>query len=247
MRCERRPRLALVPARGGSQGIPRKNVKALGGRPLIGWVLSAIAESGATDRIVVSTDDDEIAAVAEAAGADVPFRRPDELSTAEATSADAVRHALDWLAAEEGYDPELVLLVQPTEPFVRAEQINATLDLLLERDADSAITVVEVPRTFHPFHVRRLDEDGLLAFERPADHSAHPSRQLDPPRYAFGNLYWFRAQAFRDAGAIEAGRLVGLPIDRLSALDLDDTADWELAEALIRGGALGGSPADPAR
>lgn len=237
MTAERRPRLALVPARGGSEGIPGKNLKPLGGRPLVEWVIAAIARSETVDRIVVTTDDDAIAAVSEAAGAEAPFRRPAELATSEAPTADAVRHALDWLAERDGYDPELVLLIQPTEPFVRAEQIRRALDLLLEREADSAITVVEVPRTFHPFHVRR-EEDGFLTFDRAEDHYAHTSRQLDPPRYAFGNLYWFRSAAFRESGRIEAGRSVGLPVDPLSTVDLNEPADWELAEALIRGGAV---------
>jgi CMP-N-acetylneuraminic acid synthetase len=246
MTAERRPRLALVPARGGSEGIPGKNLKRLGGRPLVEWVIAAIAESGTVDRIVVTTDDDSIAAVAEHAGAEAPFRRPVELSTSEAPTADAVLHALDWLAGHEGYDPEFVLLVQPTEPFVRPEQIRGALELLLERTADSAITVVEVPRTFHPFHVRRED-GGVLSFDRPDEHYAHPSRQLDPPRYAFGNLYWFRAAAFRETGRIEAGRSVGLLVDLLSTVDLNDAADWELAEALIRGGAVAVPAGHPAR
>lgn len=244
---QRRPRLALVPARGGSLGIPGKNVKPLGGRPLIEWAISAIVKSGTVDRIVVTTDDDEIASVAEAAGAEVPFRRPSELASGASPTAHAVRHALDWLEKHDGFDPEIVLLVQPTEPFVRPDQIRAALDLMLERGADSAITIVDVPRTFHPFHVRKAGEDGFLVFDCPDDHYSHPTRQLDPPRYAFGNLYWFRAKAFRDAGRIEAGKLVGLPIDMVSALDLNDPEDWETAEALIRGGAVVGPTGDPAR
>lgn len=225
-------KLGLVPARGGSRTIPRKNVRPLAGRPLVEHVLRAIAASGAVDRTVVSTDDEEIAAVARAAGAETPFLRPAELAGDEVSGIAVVEHALAWLAEHEGYEPEFVLLVQPTEPFVRPEQIRSAFELMVERGADSAITTVEVPRNFHPFHVRVADGDGLLTFERPDEHAAHPSRQTDPPRYAFGNLYWFRREAFLAEGQVEPGRRVGLPIDPLSALDLNTEEDWRLAELL---------------
>jgi CMP-N-acetylneuraminic acid synthetase len=222
--------LALVPARGGSRSIPRKNVRPLAGRPLIEHVLQAIRRSEAVERIVVTTDDPEIAGVARAAGAETPFLRPAELAGDDVPGVAVVEHALRWLAEEDAYEPDFVLLVQPTEPFVRPEQIRSAFRLLLERDADSAITAIEVPRNFHPFHVRVADGDGFLAFERPADHAAHPSRQVDPPRYAFGNLYWFRREAFLAERQVEPGRVVGLPIDRLTALDLNTEEDWRLAE-----------------
>jgi CMP-N,N'-diacetyllegionaminic acid synthase len=231
-RQRRSSALGLVPARGGSRTIPRKNIRPLAGRPLISHVLGAIRESGAVDRVVVSTDDEEIAAVARDAGAETPFLRPAELAGDEVSGIAVVEHALRRLAEEEGYEPEFVLLVQPTEPFVRPEQIRAAFELLVERGADSAITTVEVPRNFHPFHVRAADGDGWLRFDRPDEHAAHPTRQSDPPRYAFGNLYWFRREAFLAERQVEPGRRVGLPIDPLSALDLNTEEDWRLAELL---------------
>ncbi|MFN2468608.1 MAG: cytidylyltransferase domain-containing protein [Gaiellaceae bacterium] len=224
-------RLALVPARGGSRSIPLKNVKPLGGRPLIEWVLGAIAASGSVDRIVVSTDDERIADVARAAGADVPFLRPPELAGDDTPSIPVIEHALEWLEQAEDYRPEHVLFLQPTEPFVRPEQIRAAFDLMISRQADSAITVVPVPRNFHPFHVR-VERDGLLEFEQPVQHYGHPTRQSDPPRYAFGNLYWFRRESFLRERRLEAGRRVGLPIDPVSALDLNTEEEWRLAELL---------------
>jgi CMP-N-acetylneuraminic acid synthetase len=224
--------LGLVPARGGSKSIPLKNVRPLGGRPLIAWALEAIAASGVVDRTIVTTDDERIADAARAAGAEVPFLRPAELAADDSPTAAAVEHALGWLAEHEGAEPDCVLLVQPTEPFVRPEQIRDTLALMLEREADSAITVVAVPRNHHPFHVRVLDSDGALTFADPDAHYAHPRRQDDPERWAFGNLYWFRREAFLASGRIETGRRVGLPIDALSAVDLNDEDDWALAEAV---------------
>jgi CMP-N-acetylneuraminic acid synthetase len=225
--------LALVPARGGSRSIPLKNIRPLGGKPLIAHALDAIRASGVVDRTCVSTDDERIAQVARDHGAEVPFLRPSELATDEAGMLGVVEHALAHLATEDGYEPELVLLVQPTDPFVTGAQIRETLDLLLERDADSALTVVEVPRNYHPFHVRVLSSEGTLEFAEPELHYAHPSRQVDPPRYAFANLYWFRRVAFLADRRIETGRRVGLPVDPLTAVDLNTPDDWRLAEALI--------------
>src|SRR5207244_7388817 len=109
---------------------------------------------------------EEIAAVARAAGAEAPFMRPPELSGDEVSGIAVVEHALRWLAEEESYEPEFVLLVQPTEPFVRPEQIRAAFELLVARGADSAISTVEVPRNFHPFHVRVDGDAGFRAFDR---------------------------------------------------------------------------------
>ena len=230
--------LALVPARGGSKSIPLKNIQPLGGRPLIEYVLTAIARSGVVDRICVSTDDERIAAAARAAGAGVPFLRPRELAGDHTPTIDAVEHALDWLDRNEHYRPECVLLVQPTEPFVRPEQIRKTLELLLARGADSAITVVEVPRNYHPYHIRVLDRDRWLKFADEEAHYAHPARQDDPPMWAFANLYWFRRESFLRTKRIETGKLVSLPVDAVSALDINTPDDWRVAEALIAAGAV---------
>jgi CMP-N,N'-diacetyllegionaminic acid synthase len=229
----RRSTIALVPARGGSKSIPLKNVKPLAGRPLLEYVLEAVRESKAVHRTVVSTDDERIAEVARSSGADVPFLRPAELARDDTPTLAVVEHMLGELEAREGFRPDDVLLVQPTEPFVRPEQIRDAYALLVERGADSAITMVRVPRTHHPFHVRIVGDDGRVEFADEDAHYAHPTRQDDPPRWAFGNLYWFRREAFLRSGRVETGHRVGLEIDPLSALDLNTPADWRLAEALL--------------
>ena len=230
--------LPLVPARAGSQSIPLKNIRPLRGRPLIQYVLEAIARSGVIDRICVSTEDERIAAVARASGAEIPFLRPPELAGHSTPSIDVVEHALDWLDRHGRYRPDCVLLVQPTEPFVRPGQIRDAFDLLLARRADSAITMVEVPRNYHPYHVRVRDAEGWLEFADEESHYAHPTRQDDPPLWAFGNLCWFRAEAFRRTRRIETGKRVGLPVDAVSALDINTPADWQLAEAVIAAGSI---------
>jgi CMP-N-acetylneuraminic acid synthetase len=228
--------LALVPARGGSKSIPLKNIRPLRGRPLIEYPLEAIASSGVVDRTCVSTDDERIARVARATGAEVPFLRPSELAGDRTPARDVVEHALGWLDAQERYRPDYVLLVAPTSPFVRPDQIRDAFELLLARNADSAITMTEVPRTHHPYHVRVRDDEGWLEFSDPDAHHAHPNRQDDPPCWAFANLFWFRRDTFLSTRRIEAGRRVGLPVDALSALDLNTDDDWRIAEALLAAG-----------
>jgi CMP-N-acetylneuraminic acid synthetase len=205
---------------------------------LIEYVLQAVAASGVVDRICVSTDDRRIATVARTAGAEVPFVRPHELAADHTPTTDVIEHALDWFDQHEGYRPAYLLLAQPTSPFVRPEQIRDSLDLLIARGADSAITVVEVRRTDHPFHVRVLDDEGWLEFADPEAHYAHPRRQDDPPRWAFANLYWFRTEAFLATRHIETARHVGLPVDQVSALDINTLDDLRLAEALIAAGTI---------
>src|SRR6185437_16168679 len=119
------------------------------------------------DRICVSTDDERIADVARAAGAEVPFRRPAEIAGDSSSMVDVVVHALGWLESHERFEPDYVLLLQPTSPFVRPEQIRESFELLVARDADSAITMIEVPRKCHPYHVRVLADDCWLEFADP--------------------------------------------------------------------------------
>lgn len=232
--------VALVPARGGSRSVPRKNVRALGGRPLVEWVIGAIASSGTVQRTYVSTDDEEIASVAKSAGA-LPLRRPAELARDDSGAIEVVEHALRTLE-DGGETPEHVLFVQPTEPFVRPADIRAAYELMVEQSADSAITIVPVPRNFHPFHVREQRADGTLEFALEPEHYAHPTRQSDPPRWAFANLYWFRREAFLAERRLECGRRVGLRVDPITALDINTAEDWALAEALVAAGAVDADP-----
>ena len=147
--------LGLITARGGSKGIPRKNVRMLAGKPLIAWTIEAALHAGVLDAVVVSTDDEEIAAVAREAGAEVPFIRPPELAKDSTPGLDPVLHALDALPS---YDA--VLLLQPTSPLRSPDDIRACLRLAAESVAASVVSVCE-PQA-HPFWTYRLLEDGRL-------------------------------------------------------------------------------------
>lgn len=225
--------LALIPARGGSKSIPLKSIADLGGTPLLGHVIAAIKKSRYVGRIVVTTDDEKIAAVAREYGAETPFLRPAELAQDTTPTIPVVEHALRWLEEREGYAPEYVLLVQPTSPFVRTEQVDALFEKMAEKHADSGITAIRAPRIFHPYHVRVETPDGLLEFEKEPEHYAHPTRQHDPARWAFGSIYWFRRDMFLREKKIEVGTRVGLEIDGLSAFDINDPLDLEIARILF--------------
>lgn len=225
--------LAIVPARGGSKSIPYKNIVDLGGRPLISYCLRAIKKSRTVGRLMVSTDDAKIARVAKKYGAEIPFLRPAELAQDSTPTIPVIEHTLKWLEESEGYKPDLVLLIEPTTPFVKAEQIDEAFKILIDKKANSSTTVISVPRIFHPYHVRVVSDKGFLSFEQPEMHYNHPSRQLDPKRYAHGNLWWFERDLFLKSKKIEVGKLVGLEIDAASAHDINDRFDLKMARILL--------------
>lgn len=225
--------LAIVPARGGSKSIPRKNIADLGGKPLMAYCLEAIKSSNSVKRLIVTTDDKEIADVAQQWGAEIPFLRPQELAQDNTPTIPVIEHALLWLEQNQNYKPEYILLIEPTTPFIKPEQIDKTLDLIISKKADSGKTVIAVPRVFHPYHVRHIDSNGYLRFDNPELHYAHPSRQLDPKRYAHGNLWWFKRDLFLKEKKIELGQAVGFEIDTKSAHDINDPFDLEIARSFL--------------
>ena len=226
--------LAIIPARGGSKSIPMKNIVDLGGKTLIAHTIITCKKSKYVNRVIVTTDSPEIAAVAKEWGAEAPFLRPAELAGDTVSTIPVVEHALRWLEEKESYRPDNVLMIQPTEPFIRIEDVNSLFELVLSKSADSGISIVESPRMFHPYHVRYLTSDGYLEFDNPELHYKYPSRQLDPKRYAFGGIYWFKRDAFLAEKKIEVGKRVGLPIDPISSHDINTPADLEIARYLVK-------------
>jgi len=225
--------VAIITARGGSKSIPKKNIVDLGGKPLIAYAIEAIKRCKSVSRIVVSTDSEEIAAVSREYGAETPFVRPAELAEDRTASIPVIAHALEWLEEHENFKPEYVLLAEPTAPFIKTEQIDQSFELMISKNADSAITVVTVPRVFHPYHVRHITSEGYIEFDNEEMHYAHPNRQSDPKRFAHGNLWWFKRDLFLKERKIEVGRRVGLEVDPESAHDINDPFDLDIARILI--------------
>lgn len=220
--------LAVIPARGGSKGIPRKNIRPLAGRPLIAWTLAAARASRHITRLVVSTDDAEIAAVAQQWGAEVVWR-PAEISGDLASSESALLHVLDHLRATEGYVPDLLVFLQCTSPLTIAEDIDGTVDALLRGSADAALAVT-------PFHyfLWRADADGTAGGIN-HDPRVRLMRQQREPQYKeTGAVYVMRVPGFLQAKHRFFGRTVMhvMPGERVQ--ELDDPVDFEVAEVLLR-------------
>lgn len=226
-----RPRsVGVITARGGSKGLPGKNIRPLGGRPLLAWTVDAACSSGVIDALVLSTDSDEIAAVAKELGVDVPFLRPDDLATDAAGSAAVVLHALDWLRENRGWLPDWVWLLQPTSPLRTAEHLRTAWRIGSMPDVDSVLGVVRPKH--HPSWCMTEGEDGAL---RPlfATDSALRRQDLFDVWAPNGAVYLTRVVSFRQELRFSAGRCLPLPMEPWESLDIDTPHDWAVAEALL--------------
>ncbi len=209
--------LGLIPARGGSKGIPRKNLAPLGGRPLLAWTVDAARGAGELTRVVVSTDDDEIAAVA---GVEV-LRRPPELAADDTPMLEVVRHAVSELG------PDVVALLQPTSPFRRAEHVDACVRLLLESGADAVVSVVEVPHRFRPDSLMDVVDGRVVA------RGTARTRQEKERVYARNGPAVLARRADRLGGDLYGGDVRPFVMSARDSLDVDDPDDLELAERLL--------------
>lgn len=226
--------LGLVPARGGSKGIPRKNVRLLGGRPLLAYTADAALAAGSLERVIVSTEDAEIAEVARRCGLEVPFLRPDELARDETPMLPVVRHALGVLeAAGDRFDA--VCLLQPTNPFRRPEDIDGCVALLRETGGDAVVSVRAVPPEHNPYWVYLRNGDGLL---RPSVGTGDPiPRRQDLPAafHRDGSVYVTRRDVVIQGESLYGDRLFGYECRDQAAVNLDEPEDWERAERLLVG------------
>ena len=215
--------MALIPARGGSKAIPRKNLAPLGGRPLLAWTVDAARESRAVTRTVVSTDDDEIAAAARGLGADV-LDRPPELAAGETPMRDVIEHALGELAR-----PDVLVLLQPTSPLRRSRHVDEAVELLLASGADSVVSVVEVPHRYRPGSLMALDGDRLVRLSD--DHAA--TRQEKPLVYARNGPAVLALRPDRIGTDLYGGYCRPYVMAERESLDVDEPFDLELAELLL--------------
>lgn len=219
--------LAIIPARGGSKGIPRKNILPLAGKPLIAYNIEQARRSRYITRLIVSTDDAEIAAVAQRYGAEVVWRPP-EISGDTASSEAALLHTLEHLHRAEDYRPEILVFLQCTSPLTLAEDIDGTIQVLLDEGADSALAVI-------PFHYFLWRRDGEDAVGINHDKRYRPLRQERQPQYLeSGAVYVMRVSGFLQARHRFFGRtaLYIMPAER--RLEIDDPVDLKIAEVLLR-------------
>ena len=223
--------VGLITARGGSKGLPKKNIALAGGRPLIEWTIQAARQS-CLERCIVSTDCADIAQVCLVAGAEVPFLRPASLSQDDTPHLDVLLHALDWLEADVGL-PDYLVLLQPTSPLRNKQDINGAIHLAVERKADSVISVCEAHA--HPYWIRRLDDENRLTdFMQWPEQSGYMRRQTLPSAYVMnGAIYVLRSRALRELRTYFTRRTYGyvMPVER--SIDVDTPWDLKIANFLL--------------
>lgn len=220
--------VAIIPARGGSRGIPRKNLASVAGRPLLAYTIEHAKSTPAIDRVVVSTDSPEIGVVALHHGADVVWR-PSELSGDDASSEAALLHALDELLARDGYRPELVVLLQATSPLRHPQDAQRAIETLRAEQADSLFSACAV----HGFLWRRQNGNGVESFSYDY-RQRRPRQQLPEDLLENGSIYVTRHDLLRETGNRLGGRIAVYRMDPLDSFQVDEPSDVQLVERLLR-------------
>lgn len=234
--------LALIPARGGSKGIPRKNIRPFAGHPLIAYSIAAGLQAERVGRVVVSTDDEEIAAVGRAYGAEAPFLRPPELASDLSTDLPTFEHALRWLKDNQGYVPDVVVQLRPTSPLRPPGLVDrAVQELMARSDADSVRGVV--PAGENPHKMWRLNGEGhamqpLLEVPGVAEPYNAPRQELPPIYWQTGHIDAIRVSTILRRHSMSGTKIFPLVIDPRYTVDIDNLADWTRYEAVVHGATL---------
>ncbi|WP_289023767.1 acylneuraminate cytidylyltransferase family protein [Desulfobacter postgatei] len=227
--------LAVIPARGGSKGVPRKNIKRLAGKPLLAWTVETALSLDCLDRVILSTDDEEIAGIGKRYGADVPFLRPAEIAADDTTDMPVYEHALNWLEQHDGFIPDIVVWLRPTVPLRSAGDIENSLDLLIKKRPDWVRSVCEAEH--HPYWMYKLNDTRMEPFVEGIRIENYMRRQLLPPAYRLNgavDVTWrstILEKKILYAGVIEAHIM---PVNR--SIDIDTMLDFQLLEAIISQG-----------
>lgn len=232
---KKRSVLGLIPARGGSKGVPRKNLRMLGGKPLIAHSIEQGRRCGFIDRVIVSTDDREIAAVARDYGAEVPFLRPAALAQDNTMDYPVCVHALKWLQEHDGFEPDMVFLLRPTGPFRTVEQMTDAVELLLKhRKADSVRSVMEPPQT--PYKMWRPGRPflkPLLTHPRIREPYNSPRQALPMVYQTNPNIHLFWRRTLDRDKSITGKHVLPLLIEE-PVVDIDTELDLVIADALLK-------------
>ena len=230
--------LVIIPARGGSKSIPRKNIKDFAGYPLIAYSIAAGLAADSITRVIVSTDDEEIAEVARNYGAEVPFLRPEEFSRDNTPDLPVFQHALEWLQSNEEYRPNIVVQLRPTSPLRRKELIDQAVLRLLERPEADSIRTICIPFQ-NPYKMWRISADGfmkpLLSIDLPEPYNL--------PRQALPEIYWQTgyvdaawSETILDKNSMTGDAILPLVIGAEEWIDIDSPDDWVRAERLFESG-----------
>lgn len=223
--------LGVIPARGGSKGVPRKNLIKLGGKTLIEIAIDSASKSKLLTRTIVSTEDDEIYKIAREAGADLPFKRPMDLARDDSSSFSVVKHAVEWLHLHEGWETDIVVILQPTTPFRKEEHIDGVIELLINTKADAAITV-RVP-DYPPHWMLLLDSEKKI-YNLIEGGNQYLRRQDTPTVYQpAGAVYALTKKLLYSIGTVlPAGDTRGYVISENDAVNIDTMLQYKLSKAL---------------
>ncbi|MCJ7701834.1 MAG: acylneuraminate cytidylyltransferase family protein [Anaerolineales bacterium] len=230
--------LALIPARGGSKSIPRKNIIDFAGHPLIAYSIAAGLAAETVSRVIVSTDDEEIAEISRRYGAETPFMRPDEHAGDHTPDLPVFLHALTWLEENEGYEPDIVIQLRPTSPFRSVRHIDEAVYRLIEHPEADAIRTVCIPFQ-NPFKMWRIGPEGFML---PIGRDLGvPNEPYNQPRQVLPEIYWqtgYVDAAWSDTlikkNSMTGDLILPLIIDPSEWVDIDSPDDWRRAERLIK-------------
>tara|TARA_B110000879_G_C11162878_1_gene509887 strand:+ start:1913 stop:2626 length:714 start_codon:yes stop_codon:yes gene_type:complete len=221
-------KIAIIPARGGSKRIPRKNIKLFHGKPIIAYSIDAAKASGCFDKIIVSTEDQQIAQIAIEFGAEVPFLRPSKISDDNSTSLEVMTHAVQW-CENAGWNPEEVCCIYATAPFLLPNDIQKGHSLLAEDNVQFSFGA-----TLFPFPIQRaikIDEKGGVSMFY-EEHEKTRSQDLEDAYHDVGQFYWGKKRAFLEGFPLFSRHSKAVLIPRARAQDIDTAEDWEFAESL---------------
>ena len=223
---------ALIPARGNSKRVPKKNICNLGGKPLIAWTIeTALASS--IERVIVSTDNPEIAEISSNYGAEVPFLRPPELAQDKSPDLPVCLHTLDFLESNENYIPDDIVWLRPTSPLRTTQDIEECMQKLVTSNADCVRSVCKV--SHHPYWMKSLKEDRLLPFLKGKDEQNYYQSQLLPPVYRLnGAVDVISTKFIREQNLLYGGNMRGYLMPEMRSLDIDTELDFLIAEVLIK-------------
>ncbi len=224
--------LGLIPARGGSKGVPRKNIKLLAGKPLIQYTIEAALEARLLSKVIISTDDAEIAEVAVKLGVEVPFLRPKELAEDKTPTLPAIVHALNFMEGL-GEEYDAVCLLQPTSPVRQKGDIDNCILIMQEKNADSVISMAEVPTEYNPHWVYFPDKEGYYRLST-GEENPIPRRQELPPAYhREGSIYLSKTDIILNHNSLFGKKVVGYTIKNRPVINIDTLEDWAEAEKFM--------------
>lgn len=226
--------LGLIPARGGSKGIPRKNIKLLHGKALLSYSIEAGLACSLIDKVIVSTEDEEIAAISEKAGAVVPFMRPTELASDQSPSIDTIIHALRFFERQNQFF-DAICLLQPTVPFRNAIDIKGAIKHFIDTKADSLITVREVPHTYNPHWVYQQDKESNFLKMPYGQQNIIPRRQdLPKAYYRDGSLYITKTEVILEQQSLYGQQIAHYIMQGSPDINIDTMDDWAEAVSFIK-------------